>query len=203
MSTIPAETESLGAISLQQKTAYAVGMFVNNLQAAALPAIMVVLNLGLGINPIWVGFIGFIPRIFDAVSDPIVGYLSDHTRTRWGRRRPFIFAGAVLSAFVFAGMWQMPAGGSQLFYFRFFLTASIIYFLTYTLYATPFVALGYEMTSDYHERTRLHAFANTFGQFAWLIAPWFWWIMTEFFDNTVDGASALAIVIGFAVLLGV
>ena len=79
-------------ISLGQKFAYAIGMLVNNLQAAALPAMMVILNLGLGMDPALVGIIGFVPRIFDAVSDPMMGYISDHTRSRWGRRRPYIFA---------------------------------------------------------------------------------------------------------------
>lgn len=97
-------------ISLSQKSAYAAGMLANNLQAAAIPAMMVVLNLGLGLSPILAGIIGFLPRIFDAVSDPMMGYISDHTRTRWGRRRPYILAGALISGFVFAGMWQIPTG---------------------------------------------------------------------------------------------
>ena len=64
-------------------------------------------------------------------------------------------------------------GHSEMFYVWFFLIAFILFFLTYTVYATPFVAFGYEMTADYHERTRLHAFANTAGQLAWISIPWF------------------------------
>lgn len=102
-------------ISLKQKSAYAVGMFVNNLQAAALPAMVVILNLGLGMDALWVGIIGSIPRIFDAVSDPMLGYISDNTRTRWGRRRPFILVGALLAGLIFALMWQLPGGYINLF----------------------------------------------------------------------------------------
>lgn len=192
-------------IPLRQKSAYAVGMFVNNLQAAALPAMMVILNLGLGMDPFLVGLIAAIPRVFDAVSDPMVGYISDNTRTRWGRRRPFIFAGAILSGIIFALMWQLPEGHSESFYFWVFLAASILFFLAYTLYATPFVAFGYEMTADYHERTRLHAFANTVGQLVWLGVGWFYAIMaSDLFRDTVHGARTLAIVVGAVVaLLGV
>ena len=193
-------------IPLRQKSAYAVGMFVNNLQAAALPAMMVILNLGLGMDPFLVGLIAAIPRIFDAVSDPMVGYISDNTRTRWGRRRPFILVGAILSGIIFALMWQLPPGHSEMFYFWVFLSASILFFLAYTLYATPFVAFGYEMTADYHERTRLHAFANTVGQLVWLGVGWFYAIMANpnLFRDTVHGARTLAIAVGaLVVVLGV
>ena len=193
-------------ISLRQKSAYATGMFVNNLQAAALPAMVVILNLGLGMNPVLVGLIAAIPRIFDAISDPMVGYISDNTRSRWGRRRPFIMVGAVLAGLVFALMWQLPDGRSESFYFWVFLGASIIFFLAYTLYATPFVAFGYEMTADYHERTRLHAFANTAGQLVWLGVPWFYLLMANenLFRDTVHGARTLAIAVGVTVaVLGI
>ena len=184
-------------ISIKQKSAYALGMLVNNLQAAALPAMVVILNLGLGMDPVLVGIIGFVPRIFDALSDPMMGYISDNTRSRWGRRRPYIFIGALLAGLIFALMWQLPAGHSQSFYFWVFMTASILFFLAYTVYATPFVAFGYEMTPDYHERTRLHAFANFIGQFAWLGAPWFYAIMaSSLFKNTPHGARVLAIWVG-------
>ena len=180
-------------------------MLVNNLQAAALPAMVVILNLGLGMDPVLVGLLGAIPRVFDAVSDPMLGYISDNTRTRWGRRRPFIFAGALIAGIIFALMWQLPPGHSQMFYFWTFLAASILFFLAYTVYATPFVAFGYEMTPDYHERTRLHAFANTVGQLAWLGVPWFYALMaSSIFRDTVHGARVLAVWVGVIVaVLGV
>jgi GPH family glycoside/pentoside/hexuronide:cation symporter len=180
-------------------------MLVNNLQAAALPAMMVILILGLKMDPILVGFVGFIPRIFDAISDPMMGYISDNTRTRWGRRRPYIFVGAILAGIIFALMWQLPQGHSEMFYFWAFLIASIFFFMAYTVYATPFVAFGYEMTPDYHERTRLHAFANTVGQLAWLGVPWFYALMaSSLFRDTVHGARVLAIAVGIIVaLLGI
>jgi GPH family glycoside/pentoside/hexuronide:cation symporter len=348
-------------------------MFVNNLQAAALPAMVVILNLGLGMDVFLVGLIGSIPRIFDAISDPLVGFISDNHRSRWGRRRPFIFVGALLAGLIFAIMWQLPSGYIDIMgkdpvkqhqtisteaeakdaevvenegitlaydaqnpdlafelygpklrseikggavnsdlsgfpqiemnvklpaynsmrvlvneagtsqnatpeswyldlnksksqdgkgnlykfnigdfkllesptaiagnkaldwdsiknlrveikgiegngsaslatfkfrkqeafftkYFIYFLLMSILFFLAYTLYATPFVAFGYEMTPDYHERTRLHTFANTVGQLAWLGVPWFYALMSStLFRDTVHGARTLAIAVGIVV----
>ncbi len=187
-------------IPLTQQLAYASGMLVNNLQAAAIPAMMVVLNLGLGMNPALVGIIGFLPRIFDAISDPLMGFVSDNTQSRWGRRRPYIFCGSIFSGLVFAFMWQLPANQSEMYYFWTFLLALILYFLTYTVYATPFVAFGYEMTADYHERTRLHALANAVGQLAWIGAPWIWAIMASYEDK-VEGASFLGLCFGGAIIL--
>jgi GPH family glycoside/pentoside/hexuronide:cation symporter len=198
-------TASEDRIPFKQKFAYAMGMLVNNLQAAALPAMVVILNLGLGMDPILVGIVGSIPRLFDALIDPVVGHISDNTRTRFGRRRPYLFGGAIFSGIIFALLWQLPAGHSQSFYFWFFLIAEIIFFLAYAAYSIPLVAFGYEMTPDYHERTRLQAFANFVGQAAWLIAPWFYAFMSStLFANKVQGARVLAIGVGiFIGLVGV
>ena len=99
-------------IPLRQKSAYAAGMFVNNLQAAALPAMVVILNLGLGMNPALVGLLGAIPRLTDAITDPLMGYISDNTRSRWGRRRPYIFLGAIAAGVIYAVLWVvMPLDG--------------------------------------------------------------------------------------------
>ena len=85
-------------------------------------------------------------------------------------------------------------------YFWYFMVMSILFFLAYTVYATPFVAFGYEMTPDYHERTRLHAFANTAGQLAWLGVPWFYALMSsDLFRDQVHGARVLAVGVGLIV----
>ena len=122
------ETAPEDRISVKQKSAYAIGMLVNNLQAAALPAMFVILNLGLGMDPLLVGVLASIPRLFDALTDPMVGYISDNFRTRWGRRRPFIFVGALSAGLIYALMWQLPEGYSETFYFWLFLGLSFLFF---------------------------------------------------------------------------
>lgn len=170
---------------------------MNNLLAGAIGGMVIVLNLGLGMNPALVGLLGAIPRLTDAVTDPVMGYLSDHTRSRWGRRRPYIFAGALAAALLYALLWQLPEGRSEAFYFAYFLVGSILFYAAYTVFATPWVALGYELTPDYHERTRLMGVQNFIGQLAYLVTPWFLWIMTNeaWFRNQIEGAAGLALVI--------
>ncbi len=187
------------------RLAYGLGSLVNNLLGAAIGVMAIVLNLGLGMNPAVVGTLMAIPRLTDAFTDPLMGYISDNTRSRWGRRRPYIFAGAITSGIFFAALWQLPAGYGENFTFWFFLIGSIVFYLAYTVYATPWVALGCEMTPDYHERTRLMAVSNFLGQFAWVAAPWFYVFMEDerLFKDSVEGARWLAILVGvFVAVVG-
>lgn len=197
------DTAPQDRIPLQHKLIYGLGAFVNNLLSAAISGLLIVLNLGLGINPAIVGLIGSLPRLTDALTDPLMGYISDNTRSRWGRRRPYIFVGAILSGITFALLWQLPVDKSESFYFWYILGGSLIFYLAYTMFATPWVALGYELTPDYNERTRLMGVQNFIGQFAWLLAPWFLFFMQskDLFDNMIDGASWLAIIIAVVVVV--
>ena len=184
-------------VSFPRMIAYGLGAFVNNLLAAASGGMMIVLNLGFGMNPALVGLLSAIPRFTDAATDPIMGYVSDNTRSRWGRRRPYIFVGAMLAGLLFAALWQLPTDASETLIFAVFLGGSLLFFLAYTVFATPWVALGYELTPDYHERTRLMGTQNFFGQFAYLLAPWFLWFMElDYFGDIRDGAATLAILVG-------
>jgi GPH family glycoside/pentoside/hexuronide:cation symporter len=197
------ETAPADRIPFYQKLIYGLGAFINNLLAAAIGGMVIVLNLGLGMNPALVGLLGALPRLTDALTDPLMGYISDNTESRWGRRRPYIFCGAIAAGVVFALLWQLPADRSESFYFWYFLAGSLVFYLAYTMFATPWVALGYEMTPDYHERTRLMGVQNFVGQLAYVVAPWFLLFMQSkrWFDDMVDGAAGLAIIIAIVTIV--
>ena len=200
------ETRPEDRIPILQKLVYGLGAFVNNTLAAAIGGMIIVLNLGFGMNPALVGLLGALPRLTDALTDPLMGYISDNTRSKWGRRRPYIFIGAISVGIVFAVLWQLPLGKSESWYFWYFLVGSLVFFLAYTIYATPWVALGYELTPDYHERTRLMGVQNFIGNLAYLVSPYFLAIMySEYlFDNVADGAAGLALIIAvIAISVGV
>ncbi len=200
------ETAPQDRIPLPQKFIYGFGAFVNNMLGAAIGGMMIVLNLGLSMRPELVGLVSALPRLIDAITDPLMGYISDNTRSKWGRRRPYIFWGAIAAGIVFALIWQLPRGQSESFYFWFFLVGSLFFYLAYTVFATPWVAMGYELTPDYHERTRLMALQNFMGQLPYLIAPWFLWFMNNdaMFDDMVEGAAWLAVIIGaFTIFVGI
>jgi len=166
-------------VPLGQKAAFGAGHLVLNLLPGALGVFMFFLLTAFGMDPFLAGLLGCLPRIFDALTDPIMGFISDNTNSKWGRRRPYIFVGAILSGILFALLWQMNPENSQSYNFWYFLIMSMVFLIGNTMFATPLVGLGYEMTSDYNERTRLMAFSQTIGQIAWMIVPWFWIIISD------------------------
>ncbi|MDX1481575.1 MAG: MFS transporter [Woeseiaceae bacterium] len=190
-------------IPFHKKLIYGLGAFVNNLLADSIGRMVIVLNLGLGMNPALAGLLAALPRLTDAITDPLMGYISDNTRSRWGRRRPYIFCGAIAAGVVFALLWQLPPGKSESFYFWVFLGGSFVFYLAYTVFVTPWVALGYELTPDYNERTRLMGTQNFIGQTAYLFTPYLLAIMSsrQWAGDMVEGASRLAIVIGAIVIV--
>lgn len=202
------ETAPQDRIPFAKKLIYGLGAFVNNTLAAAIGGMMIVLNLGYGLSPALVGLLGALPRFSDAITDPLMGYASDKTRSRWGRRRPYIFVGAIAVGIVFALLWQMPRDASDSYIFWWFLGGSLIFFLAYTIYATPWVALGYELTPDYHERTRLMGVQNFIGNIAYMVSPYFLAIMylpvfaggAEGGDPIV-GSKYLALIIAAVVII--
>src|SRR3989338_2294945 len=175
----PHTTAPKDRIPFLQKLVYGIGSFVNQFAGAAMGQLILVLNLGLGVNPALVGAIGAFPRMLDAFSDPLIGYTSDQTRTRWGRRKPWILFGALFSGILFALMFQLQKGHSEMFYFWWVLGIQCLFVVAFACYSIPWLALGYEMTPDYHERTRLQAYVSFFAQPVWIIAPWIPLILTS------------------------
>jgi glycoside/pentoside/hexuronide:cation symporter, GPH family len=199
---VRAQTAPEDRIGFPQRIAYGAGAFVNNLLSAAIGGMMIILNLGLHMDPRLVGWVSALPRLVDTIIDPIMGYVSDTTRSRWGRRRPYIFVGAILTAVVFALLWQLPLGKSQHFYFVWFLVGSVAFYISYTIFVAPWVALGYELTPDYHERTRLMGTQNFVGQFAYVVSPWFLWIMNGGrFGDQLSGARWLGVAVALCTLI--
>jgi GPH family glycoside/pentoside/hexuronide:cation symporter len=189
-----------------QKIAFGAGHLTNQLFPAALGVFMVVLVMSLNMNPILAGLLGAIPRLIDALTDPIMGFISDNTKSKWGRRKPYIVLGAVISGLAFMIMWQLNPMNSEMYNFFYFLIVSIFFYIGYTIFATPLIGLGYEMTSDYNERTRLMAVSQFMGQIAWMIAPWFWVIIYDqsIYDTAPEGARNLSIWVGaLCMILGI
>lgn len=200
------KTAKADIVPFGQKLAFGGGHLANNLFNAALSIFMVVLVMSLGMNPILAGLLGALPRLMDALTDPIMGFISDNTKSKWGRRKPYILLGSVITGVSFMVMWQLNPENSQTYNFFYFLGVSFFFYIGYTIFATPLIGLGYEMSPDYHERTRLMAVSQFMGQAAWMIAPWFWVIIynESIYDSAPEGARNLSIWVGsLCMILGV
>jgi len=189
-------------IPIFQKAVYSIGALVNQTQAAAITGLVLVLNLGLGMSPILVGLVGMIPRLIDANTDPMIGYTSDNTRSRYGRRRLFILFGALFSGILFALMFQLYKGQSEMYYFWYFLGFQCLFVIAFAFYSIPWIALGFEMTPDYHERTRLQGAGNSVAQIAWFCSPWLFTFMYSGSKDLVHGVRWLAVIIGVFIAVG-
>ncbi len=191
-------TVAKGSVPFGQKVAFGLGMLANQMFPAALGIFMVVLVQDLGFPPYLWGILFFLPRIFDSITDPIMGFISDNTRSKWGRRRHYVFIGAIIMGLSYFFMWQLYAENSLMYNFTYFLIWSFVFYLGITIFSVPYVAMGYEMSSDFHERTNIMAVAQWIGQWAWVIAPWFWVILYDptWFENAAAGCRELSIWVG-------
>jgi glycoside/pentoside/hexuronide:cation symporter, GPH family len=185
-----------GTVPFGQKLAFGLGMLANQLFPAVLGIFTVVLVEGLGFPGWMLGIIYFVPKLFDAITDPIMGFITDNTKSKWGRRRQYVIIGAIMTGVSFAFMWQLYSTNSVNYNFTFFLLWSLAFYLGITIFSVPYVAMGYEMSDDFHERTNIMATAQLIGQLAWVFAPWLWVIMDpeyHFFKSGEEAVRTLAI----------
>lgn len=164
---------STNRVSLRQKISWSIGsvadqFMTNGLNNLALP----IYNLSFGISPVLIGYALAIPRVFDAILDLLMGNISDNTRTRWGRRRPYVFIGGILCGLFFTLVWTPPRGLGSTGLFLYFLLMSILYYVAYTIFSVTRQALGYELSTDYNERTSVFAYNAVFAGLAGFAIPW-------------------------------
>jgi GPH family glycoside/pentoside/hexuronide:cation symporter len=173
-------------------------------------------NISLGLSAFWLGLILIVPRLWDALSDPVIGHLSDNTRTRWGRRRPYLLLGGILVAVFFVVMWWIPKGdmvrtwfpsesGYQAFQLVYILVTLLLFFTAVNIFEIPHGALGMELTNDYHERTRLFSAKSFVGNLFAMSTPWLFALAnTERFrgtgGNEADGMRYVSILIAAIII---
>jgi glycoside/pentoside/hexuronide:cation symporter, GPH family len=135
---------------------------------------MIFLTNVVGIPLEAVFWITLIRMTWDYVNDPIVGYITDRTRSRWGRRRPYLLFGFIPYGIAFAMLWWKPPLGSTLALCIYYAVAWIIYDAIVTLVTMPYFALTPELTQDYDERTSLTSYRMAFSIIGSLVAYTAW-----------------------------
>lgn len=123
-----------------------------------------VYQMTMGVNPALLGLVLALPSFWDAITDPIAGYVSDNLKTRWGRRRPMIVLGAILQAIAFGAIWMVPSSFSETQSVVYLAVTLIVFYTCFTIFSVPLMSLTYEMTPDYNERTRVASFGAFFSK---------------------------------------
>lgn len=116
-----------------------------------------------GLRPALAGLVPLFARAIDAITDPLMGRISDRTTWAAGRRRPYFLIGALPFGLAFAAMWVELAGASQAARFAYYAFAYVLASLAMTVLAIPYLALLPEMAQDYDERTALNTYRNAGG----------------------------------------
>ncbi len=150
-------------LKVREKIAYGVGDLGNNVAYGALGFYFVFFLTDVaGLSPFWAGNIFMIVRMWNAVLDMVVGGLSDHTKTRHGRRRPYLLYGALPLGVAFALLWQVFFVG-EVSMIVFYIFAGVLFSTMFSLVAIPYNALLPELSQDYNERTSISGFKMAFS----------------------------------------
>lgn len=164
MSAIPmnlAPAATTNRLPMRQKVGYGLGSFLDMWGHWLYSSFAnLVFNIFLGVAPGLISTAMMLKMLMDAASDVAFGWLSDNTRTRWGRRRPFMLVGGVLAGVGLPLLFAVGRDWTQTQYFVFMLVSLLIYAPVMSCFNMPWVSLGSEMTPDYHERTSVFQIKN-------------------------------------------
>jgi GPH family glycoside/pentoside/hexuronide:cation symporter len=122
-----------------------------------------------GLGAFLAGISIMIGRAWDAITDPVMGWITDHTKSRWGKRRPYLLFGAIPYALSFFSLWVIPGFESQMHTFLYITIALIVFNTALTVVFVPYTSLTAAITNDYNERTSLTGFRMFCSQSAFLL----------------------------------
>ncbi len=187
---LPQKTAARDKLPIHEKALYGLGNqsmgMVNQIIEYQVQQVLV---YGLGMSPVLKGVMIMIFRIWDAFTDPIMGWVSDNTRTRFGRRRPYMFFGTLAMAALLPFVWRFDESWDMVYIAVWFTLFGMITSTATTVFNIPYQTLKMEMTPDYNERTSLNMYIMVVSSiFGILISPWVW-KMTQnpFFTGQVIG----------------
>lgn len=186
-----------------QKFSYAMGVVSDHYAVYGLNALaMPVFNVLLGLSPTMVSMSLAMARLWDAVTDPFVGSLSDNSKHRSGRRKPFIFVGAIVTGIVFPLIWLPSESWGTYQIFSYLCVALLLFYTGYSIFSVPYESLGMELTPDYRERTNVYVVRSYVEKLPNLGIAWLFAIANmDLFGNPLTGTRFVAIGVGIMIIL--
>lgn len=153
-----------------------------------------------GMTPLFVGNLFLVARIWDAFNDPMMGFVVDNTRSKWGKFRPWILLGAVLNSIVMIFMFRNPAGMTGFSMYAYFSVMYILWGMTYTVIDIPYWSMLPSLSSTKEERDSMSVIPRIFASLAWLIMGAFAIKMVSMLGNGDDAKGYSLLAIGIAVV---
>ncbi len=161
--TAPVLTPPVRKLALGTKLAYGLGSVAYGIKDNGFATLLLLFyNQVIGLRADLVGLAILVALVIDAFVDPIIGQLSDHTQSRWGRRHPFMYAAAIPVGLLYLLLWNPPLG-SQTLTLVYLTVVAILVRTAISCYEVPSAALAPELTGDYHERTSVLGYRYLFG----------------------------------------
>jgi GPH family glycoside/pentoside/hexuronide:cation symporter len=177
-------------IPLFEKIAYGAGTIGNAISSVPKYMATPLLVIYLGISPVWIGFVMSTFLVWDAFTDPFMGAITDNFRSRWGRRRPFLVLGAVLSALVLPLLYLFDPNWSHAAILTYFVLFGMLFYAADTVFNMPYQSMLLEMSPDYNERTSVSAYRGVFSSIAGLVMGWIWaFTQLPIFNDPITGEA--------------
>jgi GPH family glycoside/pentoside/hexuronide:cation symporter len=193
-----------GVVPFWEKVSFGIGGMCNDFMGNVIMVLaMPIFNIGLGLDARLVGIALSIPKFWDAITDPVMGNISDNTRFRFGRRKPYMLAGSFFGGLLFALIWMASPAWSQTMLFFWLTGMAILFYTAYTVFIVPCNGLASELTMDVDERTRVMAYRSFFAGIAGLITPWAYKLcFVIFFGETeVEAVKWVGVIFGLLIIV--
>lgn len=193
-------------LTLSEKLAYGVGDISNGLAVSSIGLFLLIyLTDAAGLKPEYAGLAIMIGRVWDAVTDPLMGWISDHTESRWGKRRPYLLFGALPYSASFFLLWFAPDFANQVYLFTYVTLVFMLFNTCLTVVFVPYTSLTAAITQDYNERTSLTGYRMTAVQIAFLIGALLpQWIVENSPSKEMGymtAAGILAVIMFFTIII--
>lgn len=203
ITTTPTEPGKGAKLSGKELTAYGTGIVAYQYPHYALADLALPLfNIGLGLGPAVVGAVLMAGRIWEAICNLLVGALSDNARTRWGRRRPYIFVGGILTGLIYPLVWLAPRTWSNDAVVLYVLLTTLALYTAFSVFSVPYIALGLELTPDHHERTKVQVWRSYCALIPAFTSGWFlWFCELPAFGDIMVGALWLGFGVGMVIII--
>jgi glycoside/pentoside/hexuronide:cation symporter, GPH family len=171
------------------KTAYGSSYMVNVWGGQLLKVLSAsIFVAGMEMNPAHIGWVFLVFRLWDACLDPLMGWISDNTRSRWGRRRPWVLVGGILTGLIFPLLWLGQPHWSEAAKLGYLVGMGLLFYTAFTIWVMPYQSMLPEMTPDTDERTSISAHQSFWGKLASILGMWIWTItQLEIFNDPITG----------------